>query len=191
MIRSGQLRAGERLPSVREMTEGGLRTASARHALAVLTEEGLITSRQGRGSFVAEGEVTSGSARRRRLELLGPGRDQHLDERGHHRHPHGADHPGHYRPGCHRCQPVQRAAGRWDHRHRDRQRVHRGHRGRLRSGCGVVVHGEQRHLDHRDRARRDQRRGGGCDGDYPGRDQVFTLGLNDGTFHAALFEYVN
>jgi integrase len=66
MIGSGQFRAGERLPSVREMTEGGLRPASARHALAVLTEEGLITSRQGRGSFVAEAAVTSGSARPRR-----------------------------------------------------------------------------------------------------------------------------
>jgi len=40
MIRSGQLRVGERLPSVREMSEGGVPTASARHALAVLTEEG-------------------------------------------------------------------------------------------------------------------------------------------------------
>ena len=39
MIRSGQLRVGERLPSVREMSEGGVPTASARHALAVLTEE--------------------------------------------------------------------------------------------------------------------------------------------------------
>jgi hypothetical protein len=43
-IRSGQLRAGERLPSVREMSEGDMPTASARNALAVLTEEGLITS---------------------------------------------------------------------------------------------------------------------------------------------------
>ena len=64
-IRSGQLRAGERLPSVREMSEGGVPTASARHALAVLTEEGLITSRQGRGAFVGEGGVGSGSARLR------------------------------------------------------------------------------------------------------------------------------
>jgi DNA-binding transcriptional regulator YhcF (GntR family) len=64
-IRSGQLRAGERLPSVREMSEGGVPTASARHALAVLTEEGPITSRQGRGAFVGEGGVGSGSARLR------------------------------------------------------------------------------------------------------------------------------
>ncbi|HEY6315993.1 MAG TPA: GntR family transcriptional regulator [Streptosporangiaceae bacterium] len=35
MIRSGQLRVGERLPSVREMSEGGVPTASARHALEV------------------------------------------------------------------------------------------------------------------------------------------------------------
>jgi DNA-binding transcriptional regulator YhcF (GntR family) len=64
-IRSGQLRAGERLPSVREMSEGGVPTASARHALAVLTEEGLITSRQGRGAFIAAGDVASGPARLR------------------------------------------------------------------------------------------------------------------------------
>jgi hypothetical protein len=53
MIRSGQLRVGVRLPSVREMSDGGVPTASARNALAVLTEEGLITSRQGSGAFVA------------------------------------------------------------------------------------------------------------------------------------------
>ena len=65
MIRSGQLRVGERLPSVREMSDGGVPTASARHALALLTEEGLITSRQGSGAFVAAGGVASGSARLR------------------------------------------------------------------------------------------------------------------------------
>ena len=65
MIGSGQFRAGERLPSVREMSEGGVPTASARHALAVLTEEGLITSRQGRGAFIAAGDAASGSARLR------------------------------------------------------------------------------------------------------------------------------
>jgi integrase len=65
MIRSGQLRVGERLPSVREMSEGGVPTASARHALALLTEEGLVTTRQGSGAFVAADAVASGSARLR------------------------------------------------------------------------------------------------------------------------------
>ena len=57
VIAAGQLRPGERLPSVREMAEGGLRPASVRRAFAALAEEGLIISRQRHGSFVAEGET--------------------------------------------------------------------------------------------------------------------------------------
>jgi DNA-binding transcriptional regulator YhcF (GntR family) len=62
MIRSGQLRVGERLPSVREMSEGGVPTASARHALGVLTEEGLITSRAASSAISASRAASSGLA---------------------------------------------------------------------------------------------------------------------------------
>ena len=94
-IRSGQLRVGERLPSVREMSEGSVPTASARHALAVLTEEGLVTSRQGSGAFVAAGGVASGSARLR---------------------PPRADHDC-AREGCqpHRCRPMSAGTVRQIH----------------------------------------------------------------------------
>jgi integrase len=86
MIASGQLRPGDRLPSVREMTDGGLRSSSVRRALATLAEEGLIASRQGHGSFVAEGNAVPGPSRRRRR---------------------GADHDC-AQSGCqpHRCRPM-------------------------------------------------------------------------------------
>jgi integrase len=59
----------------------------------VLTEEGLITSRQGRGSFVAEAAVTSGAAR--------PGRPDHDCARD----------------GCqpHRCKPISAGTVRQIH----------------------------------------------------------------------------
>ena len=53
-IRSGQLPAGEQLPSAREMADRyGLRLATAQHALALLADEGLIVVHQGRRSIVA------------------------------------------------------------------------------------------------------------------------------------------
>jgi len=58
-IRSGTLGAGEPLPSVREMSAlQNIPTASLQHALAVLADEGLVLSRQGRTAIVA-GEADS------------------------------------------------------------------------------------------------------------------------------------
>jgi integrase len=52
-IRSGQLTAGERLPSVRELAAcQGLRTATLQHAYAVLAADGAIAVRQGAAPVV-------------------------------------------------------------------------------------------------------------------------------------------
>jgi DNA-binding transcriptional regulator YhcF (GntR family) len=85
-ITSGELRPGEPLPSVREMTQSGLRRTTAQHALAILAGEGLIDSRQGRGSFVAHDKAVSAPKRPR---------------------PRGTDHDC-QRAGCqpHRCKPM-------------------------------------------------------------------------------------
>ena len=54
-IRSGRLKPGDRLPSERELRERfGVAGNTARAALVALRSEGLITSQQGRGVFVAE-----------------------------------------------------------------------------------------------------------------------------------------
>jgi integrase len=52
-IRSGQLAAGEQMPSAREMSDRyGLKLTTAQHALAALAEGGFIEVRQGRRSVV-------------------------------------------------------------------------------------------------------------------------------------------
>src|SRR5262249_28271730 len=52
-IRSGQLAAGEQLPSAREMSDRyGLKLTSAQHALSALAEGGFIEVRQGRRAVV-------------------------------------------------------------------------------------------------------------------------------------------
>ncbi|MEW2493766.1 winged helix-turn-helix domain-containing protein [Streptomyces nodosus] len=67
-IRSGQLRPGERLPSVRSLQEQyAIAGGTAQAALRVLHVEGLIDIVHGRGSFVAdplpqETKVTDGEA---------------------------------------------------------------------------------------------------------------------------------
>ncbi|GHG13671.1 GntR family transcriptional regulator [Streptomyces filamentosus] len=53
-IDSGHLPPGHRLPPLREMAgHYGICIATARSALKVLQDEGLVYTRQGRGSFVA------------------------------------------------------------------------------------------------------------------------------------------
>jgi GntR family transcriptional regulator len=55
LISTGRLVAGEPLPSVRRMTEwAGVNQNTVRGVYAHLEEEGLIVSRQGRGTFVAD-----------------------------------------------------------------------------------------------------------------------------------------
>lgn len=53
-IRSGELHAGQRMPSEKDLhDEFGLARETVRRAMAVLRAEGLIDIRQGHGTFVA------------------------------------------------------------------------------------------------------------------------------------------
>ncbi len=55
LILRGILRPGERLPSERELSERlGVSRPSLRHAVSILQDQGLITSRAGSGIYVAE-----------------------------------------------------------------------------------------------------------------------------------------
>ncbi|MEU1791143.1 GntR family transcriptional regulator [Streptomyces sparsogenes] len=54
-IKAGRIKPGEQLPSHRELQERfGIANMTARSALRVLREEGLIYTVQGRGSYVAD-----------------------------------------------------------------------------------------------------------------------------------------
>ncbi|HEX8959695.1 MAG TPA: GntR family transcriptional regulator, partial [Solirubrobacterales bacterium] len=56
LIASGHLRAGERLPSVRHLAEWAkVNLNTVRAVYGDLEDGGLISSRQGQGTFVAEG----------------------------------------------------------------------------------------------------------------------------------------
>jgi GntR family transcriptional regulator len=56
LIASGRLASGERLPSFRRLSEwAGVNVNTVRAVYAGLEGEGLVVSRQGRGTFVAEG----------------------------------------------------------------------------------------------------------------------------------------
>lgn len=53
LISAGQLKSGDRLPSIHElMAETGLAQNTIRAAVAVLREEGLVVTAPGRGVFV-------------------------------------------------------------------------------------------------------------------------------------------
>src|SRR3954470_5773929 len=56
LIRTGELRAGERLPSFRRLAEwAGVNVGTVRGVYEGLEEEGFVISRHGQGTFVAEG----------------------------------------------------------------------------------------------------------------------------------------
>jgi DNA-binding transcriptional regulator YhcF (GntR family) len=56
LIASGRLASGERLPSFRRLSEwAGVNVNTVRAVYAGLEREGLVVSRQGQGTFVAEG----------------------------------------------------------------------------------------------------------------------------------------
>jgi GntR family transcriptional repressor for pyruvate dehydrogenase complex len=56
MIRGGQLKPGDRLPSERELAKRlGISRASLRHGLRFLAAIGVLTSRHGSGTFIADG----------------------------------------------------------------------------------------------------------------------------------------
>ncbi|MEU3907268.1 GntR family transcriptional regulator [Streptomyces goshikiensis] len=71
-IRSGQLPAGKKLPSTRELAdEYGVAAGTVQRALTELRSAGLIYSHQGRGSFITEtASETSAESTARALKAL-------------------------------------------------------------------------------------------------------------------------
>src|SRR3954470_12742192 len=56
LIRTGELRAGERLPSFRRLAEwAGVNVGTVRSVYEALERDGLVVTRHGQGTFVAEG----------------------------------------------------------------------------------------------------------------------------------------
>jgi GntR family transcriptional regulator len=56
LIRTGELGAGERLPSFRRLAEwAGVNVGTVRAVYEALEEDGVVVSRQGQGTFVAQG----------------------------------------------------------------------------------------------------------------------------------------
>jgi GntR family transcriptional regulator len=56
LIRTGELAAGERLPSFRRLAEwAGVNVGTVRAVYEALEQDGLVVSRQGQGTFVADG----------------------------------------------------------------------------------------------------------------------------------------
>lgn len=81
LIATGRLAAGERLPSFRRLAEwAGVNVNTVRAVYAGLEEEGLVVSRQGQGTFVADDvetapeleEIAIGALRRAREAGIGP-----------------------------------------------------------------------------------------------------------------------
>jgi GntR family transcriptional regulator len=66
---SGQLRAGDAFPSVRELSQAlKINPNTAHRSVALLVEEGLLTVRPGIGTIVSEGARGDAGARRTLLE---------------------------------------------------------------------------------------------------------------------------
>lgn len=81
LIATGRLGAGERLPSFRRLSEwAGVNVNTVRAVYAGLEHEGLVVTRQGQGTFVAEGveaaaqleEIATDALRRAREAGLNP-----------------------------------------------------------------------------------------------------------------------
>jgi DNA-binding transcriptional regulator YhcF (GntR family) len=81
LIRTGELRAGERLPSFRRLAEwAGVNVGTVRGVYEGLEDEGLVVSRHGQGTFVAKGveaapqleEIASEALRRAEEEGFQP-----------------------------------------------------------------------------------------------------------------------
>ncbi len=81
LIATGRLASGERLPSFRRLSEwAGVNVNTVRTVYAGLEQEGLVVSRQGQGTFVAEGikaaaqleEIATDALRRAREAGLSP-----------------------------------------------------------------------------------------------------------------------
>jgi len=80
LIATGRLAAGERLPSFRRLAEwGGVNVNTVRAVYAGLEEDGLVVSRQGQGTFVAEGIAASPELEEIAVQSLRRVRDAGLD----------------------------------------------------------------------------------------------------------------
>lgn len=81
-IGSGQLREGEKLPSVRELSaELSINPLTASKAYQLLERDGLIEFRRGQGTFVAKARKPFSAAER--LALIQPALDQVVSEARH------------------------------------------------------------------------------------------------------------
>src|SRR5262245_8259887 len=82
LIASGQLRAGDRLPGVRELAGGAsVNVNTARAVYRRLEEDGLIVSRQGLGTFVAEDVPASPDLERLAADAADSARASGVDPR--------------------------------------------------------------------------------------------------------------
>jgi GntR family transcriptional regulator len=82
LIASGRLGAGERLPSFRRLSEwAGVNVNTVRAVYAGLEREGLVVSRQGRGTFVAEGIAAAPQLEQIANEALARAREAGLSPR--------------------------------------------------------------------------------------------------------------
>ena len=82
LIASGQLGPGDRLPGVRELAGGaGVNVNTARSVYRRLEEDGLIVSRHGLGTFVAEGTAVSPDLERLAAEAADSARAHGVDPR--------------------------------------------------------------------------------------------------------------
>jgi GntR family transcriptional regulator len=81
LIRTGELAAGERLPSFRQLAEwAGVNVGTVRSVYEALEADGLVVTRHGQGTFVAEGveaapqleEIAAEALRRAHEAGLGP-----------------------------------------------------------------------------------------------------------------------
>jgi GntR family transcriptional regulator len=81
LIRTGELQAGERLPSFRQLAEwAGVNVGTVRAVYEALEKDGLVATRHGQGTFVAEGvesapeleEIATEALRRAQEAGIGP-----------------------------------------------------------------------------------------------------------------------
>jgi GntR family transcriptional regulator len=80
LIATGRLAAGERLPSFRQLAEwAGVNVNTVRAVYAGLEEAGLVVSRQGQGTFVADGIEAAPALEEIAGEALRRARDAGLD----------------------------------------------------------------------------------------------------------------
>ena len=82
LIATGRLGAGERLPSFRRLSEwAGVNVNTVRAVYAGLEREGLVVSRHGQGTFVADGVETAAQLEEIATEALRRARDAGLSPR--------------------------------------------------------------------------------------------------------------